>query len=111
MSNLSIEYHQFTTPSSDTMPQKTPRTALARKYMVKTVADSKSITKEWLDAQGLSQSVSLGLPEIDDRYHVWRVPLKRKRGEKVGELVIDAQTSELLLDKSTDVPIIEARRS
>jgi len=32
-----------------------------------------------------------GLAEIDDRYHVWRVPLlSRESGEKVGEVVVEA---------------------
>ncbi len=51
-----------------------------------------------------------GLPEIDDRYHVWRVPiLIGKDGEKVGEVVIDAKTSLVNSKKSSDPEAVNKR--
>ena len=44
-----------------------------RSYLVTTVAQAKSITESWLAAIDLGQAVRLGLPEVDDRYHIWRV--------------------------------------
>ncbi|WP_208108670.1 DNA-methyltransferase [Cognatilysobacter terrigena] len=58
----------------------------------------------------MSQITRYGLPEVDDRYHVWRVPLKKQRGSEVlGEIVIDAYTGEVIVDKTTRPEIIEAR--
>lgn len=80
-----------------------------RKYRVRTVAEAKEITVRWLERVGLAQAVTLGLPEIDDRYHIWRVPLRRHRKERVGEVVIDAYTTEIREDKSTNTVLIESR--
>lgn len=75
--------------------------ALSRGYLVTTVAEAKSITKKWLASIDLGNVVQLGLPEIDDRYHVWRVPLCNSLMDKLGELVLDAKTSEILEHKSS----------
>ena len=73
-----------------------------RSYLVTTVAQAKAITNTWLSGIGLENAVGLGLPEVDDRYHVWRVPLRKARGTvKVGEVVIDAYTTEILGEKTT----------
>ena len=50
-----------------------------------------------------------GLPEIDDRFNIWRVPLKSKLGDKVGEVVIDAITTLIDWNKSTSKEILENR--
>lgn len=81
----------------------------ARRYLVKTVADAKSITQQWLTEVELANAVVLGLPEVDDRYHVWRVPLRSREGDKIGEIVIDAYTTEILSDKSTALEMLESR--
>lgn len=80
-----------------------------RKYRVRTVAEAKAITIAWLESLKLAQAVSLGLPEVDDRYHVWRVPLQRNRKERLGEVVIDAYTTEVMGDKTTRPDLIESR--
>ncbi len=98
--------------SSAQQPLPSPKRTVAqlRNYLVTSVAEAKEITTVWLDAVSLTKAVSLGLPEIDDRYHVWRVPLRPKgRREKVGEVVIDAYTTEIIADKTTQVEILEAR--
>lgn len=81
-----------------------------RKYHVLNVKDARKVAKTWLESIELHEAISLGLPEIDDRYHVWRVPLvSRDAKERVGEVVIDAYTSFLLKDKSTSPAVLEAR--
>jgi DNA modification methylase len=81
-----------------------------RSYLVTSVAQAKAITTNWLTAADLVQAVGLGLPEVDDRYHVWRVPLlKGESRTKIGELVIDAYTTEVQQDKTTKPALLEAR--
>ena len=58
----------------------------------------------------LDKTISFGLPEVDDRYHVWRVPLlNRTNKERVGEVVIDAKSSLILDHKSTSSAVLEER--
>jgi DNA modification methylase len=84
--------------------------AESRKYLVTTVAQAKEITLVWLQEIELEKSIDFGLPEVDDRYHIWRVPLRKKdTTNKIGEVVIDAYTTEILTDKSTDAELLEAR--
>jgi DNA modification methylase len=81
-----------------------------RKYIVLDVQSAKQITWVWLERIQLQKAVDFGLPEVDDRYHVWRVPLLRKASqERLGEVVIDAYTSLILEDKSTTPSVLEAR--
>lgn len=81
-----------------------------RSYLVTTVAQAKEITINWLNDLELAKVVGLGLPEVDDRYHLWRVPLlKNKTKTKIGELVIDSFTTEILSDKTTKPEMLEAR--
>lgn len=92
------------------MSTKKPTVAVQRKYLITTVAQARSITLSWLQAVDLGRAITLGLPEIDDRYHVWRVPLRSRGGKaSIGEVVIDAYTSELLSERSTSQAVIEAR--
>ncbi|MBI5292158.1 MAG: site-specific DNA-methyltransferase [Chloroflexi bacterium] len=81
----------------------------ARKYLVTTVAQAKSITEGWLSEIDLAKALKLGLPEVDDRYHIWRVPLCNPQNVKVGEVVIDAYTTEILYDKTTKPEMLETR--
>lgn len=81
-----------------------------RNYLVKTVAEARSIAESWLQAIDLEKVIDFGLPEVDDRYHIWRVPLCRKDStEKIGETVIDAYTTGILSSKTTKPEILEAR--
>lgn len=78
--------------------------------MVLDVNAAKRIALFWLQTAQLENSVDFGLPEVDDRYHIWRVPLLNKASkERIGEAVIDARTSLILQDKSTTVTSLEAR--
>ncbi|MBW8011090.1 MAG: site-specific DNA-methyltransferase [Chloroflexi bacterium] len=81
-----------------------------RKYRVVKVNDAKKIVNIWLKDIDLTTAIKLGLPEIDDRYHIWRVPLiGEDSGERVGEAVIDAYTTLLITNKTTSSDVLEAR--
>jgi DNA modification methylase len=81
-----------------------------RRYNILNVDDARLVANNWLENIDLAGAVNFGLPEVDDRYHVWRVPLVgRDSQERVGEVVIDAYTSLLLKDKSTAPSVLEAR--
>jgi len=81
-----------------------------RNYLVSNVLQCKDITNIWLKEIDLVQAINLGLPEIDDRYNIWRVPLiSGLSKEKIGEVVIDAFTTEILSDKTTKPSMLEAR--
>ncbi len=92
------------------MARTKPLVSQTRKYLVTTVAQAKEITRGWLADIQLSNVITLGLPEVDDRYHIWRVPLRHEDGHtKIGEVVIDAYTTEIMAEKTTRVEILEAR--
>ncbi len=80
-----------------------------RGYLLRTVAEAKEIVLNWLREINLVNAIKLGLPEVDDRYHIWRVPLCNEQKKTVGEVVIDAYTTEILADRTTRTEIIIAR--
>jgi DNA modification methylase len=81
-----------------------------RDYKVLSVEDARKIGQVWLKTVGLENVIAFGLPEIDDRYHVWRVSLVgRDQRVRVGEMVIDARTSLICEDKTTSKDILERR--
>lgn len=92
------------------MSSKTTTVAEKRHYRVVNVQAAKQIAQVWLQQVQLENVIRFGLPEVDDRYHVWRVPLlNQASAERIGEVVIDARTSLILEDKSTDSSVLEAR--
>lgn len=92
------------------MSRSKPLVSEQRKYLVTTVAEAKEITVSWLSEIELSNVIALGLPEVDDRYHVWRVPLRALAGgAKIGEVVIDAYTTGIIFEKTTKPEMLEAR--
>ncbi len=80
-----------------------------RDYLVLDVKQAKQIVKDWLLELDLAKVVRFGLPEVDDRYHYWRVPLCAKNGAAVGEVVIDAYSTEILASKTTKPNLLTAR--
>jgi DNA modification methylase len=81
-----------------------------RKYSILDVKAAKKVAFVWLERARLEKAIIFGLPEVDDRYHVWRVPLVNKEShDRIGEVVIDAYTSFIQEDKSTNHEILEAR--
>src|SRR5579884_3162648 len=90
--------------------KNTPTVAEQRNYRVLDVKTAKAITFTWLQMAELENAVDFGLPEIDDRYDFWRVPLLNKATrERIGEAVIDAHTSFILEDKTTTPQLLEMR--
>ncbi len=84
--------------------------ATKRHYSIVDVKAAKEVALLWLEQANLENVIGFGLPEIDDRYHVWRVPLISKTSAgRIGEVVIDAYTSLIQEDKSTTAEILEAR--
>jgi DNA modification methylase len=81
-----------------------------RGYRVTTVEEAKAIAQLYLEEIELKELITFGLPEVDDRYNVWRVPLKVEfKKEKIGEVVIDAKSSLVLENKTTQKDILESR--
>jgi len=92
------------------MRRTKPLVSEARNYLVTTVLQAMEITQEWLQEIELDQVINLGLPEVDDRYNVWRVPLCAENGTtRIGEVVIDAYTTAILHEKTTRPHMLEAR--
>jgi DNA modification methylase len=90
--------------------QRVSTVAASRKYAVMFVSGAKSIASGWLKTVNLEKAVDFGLPEVDDRYHIWRVPLlKPGTNKRIGEVVIDAYTSLVTVDETTAPDVIEAR--
>ena len=78
-------------------------------YRVSTVKTAKEIALTHIKQWQLENVIKFGLPEIDDRFDIWRVPVLSLSGEKIGEIVIDAITSLIDAEKTTDKSILENR--
>src|SRR5258708_38633983 len=92
------------------MPRSKQTVAERRNYSVPDVASAKAVASVWLRQAQLDQVTEFGLPEVDDRYHIWRVPiLNALSKERIGEVVIDARTSLIQERKSTSRAALEAR--
>ncbi|MGL5034101.1 MAG: DNA-methyltransferase [Microcystaceae cyanobacterium] len=91
------------------MARNTQLTSENRDYLVLNVQQARAIATDWLTEIELLNVVDLGLPEIDDRYHYWRVPLCIKQGSKIGEVVIDAYSTEIIASKTTKPELLTAR--
>jgi DNA modification methylase len=91
------------------MKSNGPLISEQREYLVLNVRQARQIVKDWLSEIQLENVVKFGLPEIDDRYHYWRVPIRAKSGKKIGEVVIDAYSTEIIVAKTTKPEILTAR--
>ncbi len=78
-------------------------------YRVTSAKEAKEISLDHLRQLELEKVVSFGLPEIDDRFNIWRVPLKSKDGTAIGEIVIDAITTFINSAKTTPKDLLENR--
>lgn len=82
-----------------------------RRYYVTTIAQAKEIVKEYFKQIDLNQKkINFGLPEIHDRYDIWKVPILFDK-ELVGDITIDAFSGEINKKMSSDISILEARIS
>lgn len=88
---------------------ETTTVAQQRQYGVLDVNEAKQIADAYLTNIDLDKVTSFGLPEIDDRYHIWRVPILDLSGERIGEVVIDARTSILDAKRTTSTEKMESR--
>jgi DNA modification methylase len=87
-----------------------PMVTEKRRYGVLTTDEAKAVADVELAAWGILGQVDYGLPEVDDRYHIWRVPLVRPGSpEKVGEVVIDARSALVQARRSSDPAVVRAR--
>lgn len=57
----------------------------------------------------LDKVIVFGLPEIDVRFDIWRVPLKSKDNTAIGEVVIDAIPTLIDSTKTTPKDLLENR--
>ncbi|MCY4258542.1 MAG: site-specific DNA-methyltransferase [bacterium] len=81
-----------------------------RGYTVSSVAEAKRIADGYLAECELGFAFGFGLPEVDDRYHIWRVPVTTEGGEcAIGEIAIDARTSLVQENRSTEPEIMRSR--
>ena len=78
-------------------------------YRVTTAKEAKAISLNYLKELELDKVISFGLPEIDDRFNIWRVPLKSKDDAAIGEVVIDAITTLIDEAKTTPKDLLENR--
>ena len=82
-----------------------------RRYAVTNVAEARRIARGHLAALDLEDLASgFGLPEVDDRHHVWRVPVVAG-DRQLGEIVINARNGQVQQDRSTAPDIIRNRRN
>jgi DNA modification methylase len=92
------------------MSGRSSKFAKRKGYAILNVKQAKNIARTWVKHHELEGVIGFGLPEIDDRYHVWRIPLLGKSNNKrIGEVVIDAKTSLVVESKSTKREVLETR--
>lgn len=78
-------------------------------YRISTVKSAKSVALVYVKECDLEKVTKFGLPEIDDRFDIWRVPILSLDSIKIGEVVIDAVSSLINVDKTTSKEILENR--
>jgi len=93
------------------IPKKTKITvADKRKYLIKDAISAREIALNLMKEYELDKTITFGLPEVDDRSHIWRIPLINKTDKtRLGEIVIDAKTSLIDEKKSTKKDFLEKR--
>lgn len=80
-----------------------------RGYVITSVKQAKSVAQEYLDDAIPGQNeVIFGLPEVDDRYHVWRVPVLAASRTRLGEVVISARDGSVDTVRSSDPRLIRS---
>jgi len=92
------------------MSEKSRTVYEQRGYQILGVPQAKDLANAILDDWGLgSAGIKFGLPEVDDRYHIWRIPLIRGKSERLGELVFSAKTGAFDATRSSDCALIQTR--
>jgi len=81
-----------------------------RKYLIKDAISAREIALSLMKEYELDKAISFGLPEVDDRSHIWRIALINKSDKsRLGEIVIDAKTSLVDEKRSTKKEFLEQR--
>ena len=78
-------------------------------YRISTVKSAKSVALVYVKECDLDKVTKFGLPEIDDRFNIWRVHILSLDSIKIGEVVIDAISSLINVNKTTSKEILENR--
>lgn len=81
----------------------------SERYRLRDGAAARSVARDYLRRRGLDGATTFGLPEVDDRFDVWRVPVLSKAGGKVGEVVVDAISTLVDESKTTRQEVMEDR--
>lgn len=79
-----------------------------RNYFVQNTKNAIEIADVFLRTELTPENftnILYGLPEVDDRYHIWRVPICDLNQNRIGEVVIDAFTGTINLSKSSKLTI------
>ncbi|MBE6042988.1 MAG: site-specific DNA-methyltransferase [Clostridium thermopalmarium] len=80
-----------------------------RNYSVLTTDDAKQIVINYIQKTELSNyEIEFGLPEINDRYDIWKVPLLYMK-ETIGDIVINAYSKEVDEKLSSKISVIRNR--
>jgi DNA modification methylase len=94
------------------MPETRQTVYERRGYSILSTSQAKSLAKEILTTWDLDNpDLRFGLPEVDDRYHIWRIPVIRGTSERLGELVFSARTAAFDESRSTTPELIRTRLS
>lgn len=82
-----------------------------RNYLLKTANEAKSLVVQYLNENHICfEGLKCGLPEINDRYHFWKVPIVLY-GNDIGEIAVNAYNREIDIKRSSDLIIIQERIS
>lgn len=80
-----------------------------RNYKILNTEQAKNIVLEYFEKENLKiQDIKFGLPEIHDRYHIWKVPLLYQ-DEVVGDISVDAYEGIVNNGLSSNIDIIIER--
>jgi DNA modification methylase len=93
------------------MSEKKQNVYEKRGYKVTGTASVKKIVREILASESDLEGFLLGLPEVDDRYHVWRVPVLDPLKDRLGEIVVNAKTGSIDKAKSSDFSVMAQKIS
>ena len=81
-----------------------------RNYHIKSCAEAQAIAGDIVQTWDIDREISFGLPEVDDRYHLWRVPILSADYEtRLGEFVIDARSGRVDSKRSTTFSVVSKR--
>ena len=78
-----------------------------RGYKIVSTAEAKKIALDFLVSNKDSlRKAKFGLPEVDDRYHVWRIPVLDPSKDRIGEVVVNAKTGNIDESKSSEIEVM-----